>query len=60
MKLQLQIGDIVASDAGQHYRVLEITEHSVSLIRVNGQTIFAYRPAIAATLFSPVNLAQPA
>ncbi len=50
----LQAGAIVASATGRVYRVLEVNEHSVSLIRVNGQTVVAYRPAIAAALFSLV------
>ncbi|MEO1592914.1 MAG: hypothetical protein AAFU71_16705 [Cyanobacteria bacterium J06632_22] len=55
----LHAGAIVASTAGRVYRVLEVTEHSVSLIRVNGQTVFAYRPEIAAALFSAVSDPQP-
>ena len=51
----LQPGEIVMSEAGHRYRILEVTEHSVSLIRVNGQTVFAYRPAIAASLFSAIS-----
>ncbi|MEO0540986.1 MAG: hypothetical protein AAFZ80_08995 [Cyanobacteria bacterium P01_A01_bin.105] len=54
----LQAGEIVTSETGHRYRVLEVNEHSVSLMRVNGQTIFAYRPALAATLFSPMKPPQ--
>ena len=55
----LQAGVIVTSETGHQYRILEVNEHSVSLIRVNGQTVFAYQPATAAALFSVVPIPQP-
>ncbi|MGB3298948.1 MAG: hypothetical protein WBA76_11810 [Phormidesmis sp.] len=48
----IRAGEILKSHAGQYYRVLETNEFSVSLMRVNGQTIFACRPEYIELNFS--------
>ncbi len=42
--MNLRAGEIIKSHDGHYYRVLEASNVSVSLMRVNGQTIFACRP----------------
>ncbi|MEL7224137.1 MAG: hypothetical protein AAGL17_04545 [Cyanobacteria bacterium J06576_12] len=42
--MNVKAGEILQSHEGHYYRVLETTQFSVSLQRVNGQTIFACRP----------------
>ncbi|MGC1307456.1 MAG: hypothetical protein WA885_09520 [Phormidesmis sp.] len=42
--IDIRAGEILLSHAGEYYRVLEVSDISVSLMRVNGQTIFACRP----------------
>lgn len=37
--MQIRAGEILRSTDGQYYRVLEANERSISLMRVNGQTI---------------------
>jgi len=53
--MKVKAGEILQSHAGHYYRVLETTQHSVSLQRINGQTIFACRPEyIALNFLAPV------
>lgn len=53
--MKVKAGEILQSHEGHYYRVLETTQFSVSLQRVNGQTIFACRPEYIALSFrSPV------
>jgi hypothetical protein len=42
--MNIRAGEILQSHEGHYYRVLEANQVSVSLMRVNGQTIFACRP----------------
>jgi hypothetical protein len=42
--MNIRAGEILKSHEGHYYRVLEANQVSVSLMRVNGQTIFACRP----------------
>lgn len=50
--MAVRAGEILISHDGQYYRVLEADEYSVSLIRVDGQTIFACRPSYVSATFS--------
>ncbi len=50
--MNIRAGEILKSHEGQYYRVLEANPFSVSLMRVNGQTIFACRPEYIALNFS--------
>ena len=49
--MKVKSGEILQSHEGHYYRVLETTQCSVSLQRVNGQTIFACRPEYIALNF---------
>jgi len=49
--MKVKAGEILQSHEGHYYRVLETTQFSVSLQRVNGQTIFACRPEYIALNF---------
>jgi hypothetical protein len=50
--MNIRAGEILKSHEGQYYRVLEANPVSISLMRVNGQTIFACRPEYIALNFS--------
>jgi hypothetical protein len=50
--MNIRAGEILKSHEGQYYRVLEANPFSISLMRVNGQTIFACRPEYIALNFS--------
>lgn len=47
----IRAGEILKSHEGHYYRVLETNQAGVSLMRVNGQTIFACRPEYLALNF---------
>ncbi len=49
--MNIRAGEILQSHEGYYYRVLETTQFSVSLQRVDGQTIFACRPEYIALSF---------
>ena len=51
-QMNIRAGEILKSHEGHYYRVLEASSLSVSLMRVNGQTIFACRPEYVALNFS--------
>ena len=52
--MDIKAGEILKSHEGQYYRVLDVSQFSVSLMRVNGQTLFACRPEyVALNFFSP-------
>lgn len=48
----IRAGEILQSNEGAFYRVLEATPFSVSLMRVDGQTIFACRTEYVEMNFS--------
>ena len=50
--MNIRAGEILKSNEGAFYRVLEATQFSVSLMRVDGQTIFACRPEYVEMNFS--------
>ena len=50
--MNIKAGEILKSHEGQYYRVLEADQYSVSLMRVDGQTIFACKPQYIALNFS--------
>lgn len=41
--MQIKAGEILIAENGQYYRVIEVEEDSVSLMRVGGQTVFSCR-----------------
>ncbi len=49
--MNIRAGEILKSHEGKYYRVLEASSTIVSLMRVNGQTIFACRPEYVALNF---------
>ncbi len=49
--MNVRAGEILKSHEGKYYRVLEASADVISLIRVNGQTIFACRPEYVALNF---------
>lgn len=50
-RMEIRAGEILKSHEGHYYRVLEASQLSISLMRVNGQTIFACRPQYVALNF---------
>jgi hypothetical protein len=48
----IRAGEILKSHEGHYYRILEASSISVSLMRVDGLTIFACRPEYVALNFS--------
>ncbi len=50
--MNIKAGEILQSHEGEYYRVLEADQYSVSLMRVDGQTIFACKPQYIALNFS--------
>ncbi|MEM6451221.1 MAG: hypothetical protein AAF703_12995 [Cyanobacteria bacterium P01_D01_bin.105] len=50
--MNIRAGEILKSNEGGYYRVLEADNVSVSLMRVDGQTIFACKPEYIALNFS--------
>lgn len=49
--MKVSAGEILKSHQGHYYRVLEASQVSISLMRVNGQTIFACKPEYLALNF---------
>ena len=50
--MNIRAGEILQSNEGAFYRVLEASQFSVSLMRVDGQTIFACRTEYVEMNFS--------
>ena len=50
--MNIRAGEILQSDKGAFYRVLEASHISISLMRVDGQTIFSCRPEYVELNFS--------
>lgn len=50
--MDIRAGEILRSHEGHYYPVLEADQVSVSLMRINGQTVFACRPEYIALNFS--------
>ena len=50
--MNIRAGEILKSNEGRYYRVLEASNVSISLMRVDGQTIFACKPEYVALNFS--------
>ncbi|PSN17907.1 hypothetical protein C7271_15260 [filamentous cyanobacterium CCP5] len=42
--MQIRVGEILIAESGQYYRVIEVDQDSISLMRVGGQTVFSCRP----------------
>lgn len=51
--MRVKAGEILVSRDGQYYRVTEVEENSISLMRVGGQTVFSCRPAYLSETFQP-------
>ena len=43
--MQVKTGEILVSKDGHYYRVTEVEQDMVSLMRIGGQTVFSCRPA---------------
>lgn len=52
---KIQTGEVLISDSGRSYRVVECTPESVSLIRVNGYTLFCCHRRNIELFFRPAN-----
>ena len=50
--MKIRAGEILRSNEGAFYRVLEASHFSISLKRVDGQTIFSCRPEYVEVNFS--------
>lgn len=50
--MTVKAGEILRSNNGRYYRVLETNQYCVSLMPVGGQTIFACKPEYLALNFS--------
>ncbi|MEM8807278.1 MAG: hypothetical protein AAGF01_14740 [Cyanobacteria bacterium P01_G01_bin.38] len=57
--MNIRAGEILVSQDGKYYRVLEANEYSVSLKRVDGHTIFACRPQYVASAFELASSRPP-
>lgn len=51
--MRVKAGEILVSQDGRYYRVTEVEENSISLMRVGGQTVFSCRPAYLVETFQP-------
>jgi hypothetical protein len=49
--MSLKIGAILVSATGEQYRVIECHHDCISLRRINGYTIFAYRQSDISAVF---------
>ncbi|MGA7937825.1 MAG: hypothetical protein WCA35_30025 [Kovacikia sp.] len=57
--MKIQLGDILMARNGKYYRVVEYREGIVSLIRVNGYTLFSCNMEYAESMFSlPISCAS--
>ncbi len=54
--MKIQVGEFLISNAGEYYRVIECQQDMVSLMRVNGYTLFSCSLPFVETTFRPVAL----
>lgn len=52
--MKIQVGEFLISNAGDYYRVVECQADIVSLMRVNGHTLFSCSQTFVETAFRPV------
>lgn len=57
--MQIRAGEILIAENGQYYRVLEVEQDSVSLMRVGGQTVFSCRPEHVQRTFRSSKTSRP-
>lgn len=53
--MKLQQGELLISENGRYYLVVECSEESVSLKRVNGYTLFSCHPGFLDSSFRKVS-----
>lgn len=54
--MKIQVGEFLISNTGDYYRVVECQSDVVSLMRVNGYTLFSCSQSFVETTFRPVSL----
>jgi hypothetical protein len=52
--MNIRAGEIVKSPTGAYYRVVELQEESVSLMRINGFTLFSCHPSYLRSAFEAI------
>jgi hypothetical protein len=52
--MKIQLGDLLQGTEGQFYRVIECQDEMLSLLQVDGCTLFSCRFQYAELVFSPV------
>ncbi len=60
LMMRIQKGEFLLSSNGKYYRVVECRENVISLMRVNGYTIFACHRALLESSFQPVEMVEMA
>ncbi len=55
--MKIQVGEFLISNVGDYYRVVECQSGVVSLMRVNGYTLFSCSQSFVEMTFRPVSLA---
>lgn len=53
--MKLQVGEWLISNAGEYYRVVEYQQDMVSLMRMNGYTLFSCSLPFVQTTFRPAS-----
>lgn len=53
-EMKIKTGELLISDNGHYYRVVEAVEDSISLMRINGYTLFSCKPPFIEAGFRPV------
>ncbi|MEB3337351.1 MAG: hypothetical protein VKJ46_07820 [Leptolyngbyaceae bacterium] len=51
--MKVKTGEVLISATGHQYRVVEAVEDSISLVRVNGYTLFSCKPVFVESAFQP-------
>ncbi|MBK4728815.1 hypothetical protein JJD41_02775 [Oxynema sp. CENA135] len=58
--MSIQRGNFLISGDGRYYRVVECTKDAISLMRVNGYTLFSCRPNFVEVSFRLVEASEVA
>jgi hypothetical protein len=53
--MKFQAGEILVAHNGHQYRVIESRDNAVSLMRLNGYTLFSCKLPFVESMFRPVN-----
>ena len=59
-KMKIQLGELLISKNGRYYRVVECRENSISLMPVNGYTLFSCNSTFVESSFRPVEAPEVA